>query len=305
MSRPKSRKLGGVVGTNVRRKEALDKLTGKAAYVADLEVPGALWGLTVRSTQAHAKITSIRRDPSFDWSGVTVITAADLPGMGCGNVVQLIVDDQPFLAEDVVTHPEEAVALIAAATREHAEEAARHLKIDYEPLPPLFDAESEDAVSFKDYLIEKGDVAKGFASADVIIDGTYRFGAQEQAYIENNGVIAWHDGSSVTVRGSMQCPYYVHKALKRLFDLGSTQVRVAQTVTGGGFGGKEEFPSLIAGHASLLAKATGKPVKILYDRAEDMVATTKRHPGRVKHRTGLTRDGSRTRVLLHNTCRPS
>ena len=281
----------GVVGTNVRRKEALDKLTGRALYVADLAVPGALWGLTVRSPHAHAKITSIRREPGFDWSGVTVITAADLPGLGCGNVVQLIVDDQPFLAEDVVTHPEEAVALIAAPTREHAEEAARHLKIDYEPLPPLFDAESDAAVSFKDYLIEKGDVAKGFAAADMIIDGTYRFGAQEQAYIENNGVIAWHDGASVTVRGSMQCPYYVHKALKRLFDLGSTQVRVAQTVTGGGFGGKEEFPSLIAGHASILAKATGKPVKILYDRAEDMVATTKRHPGRVKHRTGLTRDG--------------
>ena len=280
----------GVVGTNVRRKEGLEKLTGKAVYVGDLDVPGALWGLTVRSTQAHAKIRTIRRKPGFDWKDVTVVTAADLPSLGCGNVVQLIVDDQPFLAEDVVRHKEEAVALVAAPTRERAEEAASHLEIEYEPLAPAFDPEGSDLV-FKEYLIEKGDTAKAFEGADVVIEGTYRFGAQEQAYIENNGVVAWHDGATVTVRGSMQCPYYVHKALKRLFDLGSSQVRVAQTVTGGGFGGKEEFPSLLAGHASILAKATGKPVKLLYDRAEDMVATTKRHPGRVKHRTALSKDG--------------
>ena len=290
----RSKPVKGVVGTNVRRKEGIEKLTGKAAYVADLEVPGALWGHTVRSPHAHARVTSIRRDPAFDWSRVTVVTAADLPSLGCGNVVQLIVDDQPFLAEEVVRHPEEAVALIAAPTRELAEEAARHLHVEYEPLVPVLDPEASELV-FKEYRIDKGDAGAAMRSADLIVEGTYRFGAQEQAYIENNGVVAWYEETAgaptVTVRGSMQCPYYVHKALKRLFDLGSSQIRVAQTVTGGGFGGKEEFPSLLAGHASILAKATGKPVRLFYDRAEDMVATTKRHPGRVKHRTGLTKDG--------------
>src|SRR4029078_8219405 len=89
----------------------------------------------------------------------------------------------------------------------------------------------------------------------------------------------------------MQCPYYVHKALVKLFDLADEKIRIIQTETGGGFGGKEEYPSLIAGHAALLAWKSGNPVNIIYDRAEDMVATTKRHPSRTRHRTGVTRDG--------------
>src|SRR6202023_2594256 len=95
----------------------------------------------------------------------------------------------------------------------------------------------------------------------------------------------------VTVWGSLQCPYYVQKALIALFGLPNEKIRVIQTETGGGFGGKEEYPSMIAAHAALLAWKSGKPVKIIYDRAEDMVATTKRHPSRTRHRTGVTRDG--------------
>ncbi len=278
------------VGTNARRKEAVDKLTGAALYVGDLDVPDALWGLTVRSPHAHARIRSITRDDSFDWSRVTVVTAADVWKMGCENVVQLIVDDQPFLAKDVVEHPEEPVALIAAETRERAEEAARHLKVEYEPLEPVLDFEKSDVV-FKSYVVEKGNAAEAMRRAAVVVEGEYRFGHQEQAYIENNGVIAWATEDAILVKGSMQCPYYVHKALKRLFKLAPEKVRVAQTVTGGGFGGKEEYPNLLAGHAALLSRASGRPVKILYDRAEDMVATTKRHPGLVRHKTGLDPEG--------------
>ena len=95
----------------------------------------------------------------------------------------------------------------------------------------------------------------------------------------------------VTVWGSMQCPYYIHKALMALFNLPAEKVRVVQMETGGGFGGKEEYPSIIAGHAALLAWKTGRPVKLVYDRAEDMVATTKRHPSRTRHRTAVSRDG--------------
>ena len=117
-------------------------------------------------------------------------------------------------------------------------------------------------------------------------------GAQEQLYIENNGVIATaNPEEGVTVWGSMQCPYYVHKALMKLFGLPEEKIRVIQTETGGGFGGKEEYPSLIAGHAALLAWKSGKPVKMIYDRAEDMVATTKRHPSRTRHKTAVTKDG--------------
>ena len=128
--------------------------------------------------------------------------------------------------------------------------------------------------------------------ADYIVEGEYTTGAQEQLYIENNGVIARfdHEGG-ITVWGSLQCPYYVHKALMKLFAFPEDKVRVVQTETGGAFGGKEDYPSIIAGHAALLARKSGRPVKIVYDRMEDMAATTKRHPSRTRHRTAVSRDG--------------
>ena len=116
---------------------------------------------------------------------------------------------------------------------------------------------------------------------------------QEQAYIENNGMAAWFEkDGTLVVLGSMQCPYYVQKALMPLFNLPPERVRVVQAVTGGGFGGKEEYPSIIAAHAALLARKAKRPVKIVYDRHEDMAATTKRHPAVVRHRTGLKKDGT-------------
>jgi CO/xanthine dehydrogenase Mo-binding subunit len=145
--------------------------------------------------------------------------------------------------------------------------------------------------TIKRFLIGHGDVDAGFRQADAVIEGEYRVPHQEQLYIEPQGMIAvWKDGA-VTVRGSMQCPYYVHKALKPVFALRDDQAIVVQTVTGGGFGGKEEYPSVIAAHAALLAWKAGRPVKMVYDRSEDIAATTKRHPGIIRHRTGVMRDG--------------
>src|SRR5437763_3738228 len=146
--------------------------------------------------------------------------------------------------------------------------------------------------TFNMYVIEKGDVESVWAKANYIVEGEYRTGAQEQLYIENNGMIAVFDpGNGVTVWGSLQCPYYVHKALMALCGLSEDKVRVVQVETGGAFGGKEDYPSVIAGHAALLAIKSGRPVKIIYDRMEDMAATTKRHPSRTRHRTGVAKDG--------------
>ena len=141
---------------------------------------------------------------------------------------------------------------------------------------------------FKTYTIDKGNVDEVWKDAAWIVEGEYTTGAQEQLYIENNGVIAqWNDDEGVTVWGSMQCPFYVHKALMALTGLAGRKVRVIQMETGGAFGGKEDYPSIIAGHAVLLAKKSGRPVKIIYDRMEDMAATTKRHPSRTRHRTAV------------------
>ena len=141
-------------------------------------------------------------------------------------------------------------------------------------------------------MIAKGDVDDVWAKADYIVEGEYTTGAQEQLYIENNGVIAAFDtAQGITVWGSLQCPYYVHKALMALCNLPEDRVRVVQMETGGAFGGKEDYPSMIAGHAALLAMKSGRPVKIIYDRLEDMTATTKRHPSRTRHRTAVSKDG--------------
>ena len=152
------------------------------------------------------------------------------------------------------------------------------MRVDYEEEAPLLDPEQSKTV-FKTFHIERGAVEAALAAADVVVEAEYHLPHQEQAYIETNGAAAWFeaDGTLVTL-GSLQCPHYVVKALKAAFALPEEKVRVIQAVTGGGFGGKEEYPNVICAHAGLLARKAGRPVKIIYDRHEDMAATTKRHP---------------------------
>jgi len=286
------------IGKSVPRKEGRKKVTGQALYVDDLSFPDMLHGVTVRSPVARGKITNITFGGDLPWNEFIVVTAKDVPG---ANYVALILNDQPYLADGFVNHPEEPVVLLAHHDRYLLEEARRNVHIEVEEQPAIFSlADSlakkeiiwgEDNV-FKKFLVDKGNVDDVWATVDFIVEGEYETGAQEQLYIENNGAIAIANAADgVTVWGSMQCPYYVHKALVKLFGLPEEKIRIIQTETGGGFGGKEEYPSLIAGHAALLAWKSGKPVKMIYDRAEDMVATTKRHPSRTRHKTAVTRDG--------------
>ena len=286
------------VGRSVPRKEGRAKVTGAALYVDDVSPAGVLHGVTVRSPVARGRITALRFDPAINWHEYTVVTAADIPGR---NVVKLIVDDQPYLAHDLVNHREEPIALIAHPDRARADEARRHVTVDYEPLQPVLTI--DEALSrreivwgtdniFKSYEVKRGDVDAALAGAPVVVEGQYETGAQEQLYIEPNGMLATADPShGITVWGSMQCPYYIHYALAELFGVPRDRIRVVQMETGGGFGGKEEYPSVIAGHAALLAWKSGRPVKMIYGRDEDMASTTKRHPSRTRHRTAVSRDG--------------
>jgi len=277
-----------IVGQSARRREGPDKLCGAAKYVDDYRLPGCLFGATLRSTIACGRIRGIALDPAFPWSEYVVATADDIPG---ANHVALIENDQPLLAKDRIRHPMEPILLVAHEERAKAYAALAHVRVDYEAEAPVLDALTSTTV-FKSFAIERGSLEAGFAAAEVVVEGEYRVPHQEQAYIETNGAIAWWeaDGTLVTL-GSLQCPHYVVKALKASFALPERKVRVVQAVTGGGFGGKEEYPNVICAHAGLLAKKAGRPVKIIYDRHEDMAATTKRHPAVVRHRTGATRDG--------------
>ena len=286
------------LGKPFPRKEGRKKVTGQALYIDDLTFPSMLHGATVRSPAARGRIIGIHYEGDIPWDEFTIVTAKDIPG---ANYVALILNDQPYLAAEFVNHPEEPVVLIAHENKYLVEEARRNVRIEIEEQPAIFSLEDsltqkeviwgEDNV-FKKFLVDKGNVDAAWANADFIVEGEYQTGAQEQLYIENNGAIAIaNSDEGVTVWGSMQCPYYIHKALVKLFDLSENKIRVIQTETGGGFGGKEEYPSLITGHAALLAWKSGKPVKIIYDRAEDMVATTKRHPSRTRHKTAVTKGG--------------
>jgi CO/xanthine dehydrogenase Mo-binding subunit len=287
-----------IIGKSVPRKEGRDKVTGAARYIDDMAMPGMLFGATVRSQIPRGGIKHISFDPQFDWSEFVVVTAQDIPGKNC---IALIGDDQPCLADGKVNHPEEPILLLAHADPHLLRKAVDGVSIEYEPLPAIFTIEESERCSeiiwgmdntLKTFLIAKGDVDHVWAKADYIVEGEYTTGAQEQLYIENNGVIAAFDlEQGITVWGSLQCPYYVHKALMALCNLPAEKIRVVQAETGGAFGGKEDYPSIIAGHAALLAMKSGRPVKIVYDRLEDMTATTKRHPSRTRHRTAVGKDG--------------
>ena len=284
--------LGRAPAAAPLRREGPAKLTGTALYTDDIVVPGAWYGTTIRSTDAHATFDALELDPGFDWSSVVVVTAADIPG---DNVVSSIKSDQPILVPigGEIRHHAEPLALLAAPDKATLREARRRATPRTTALPSVFDPELSEQV-FANYTIEAGgDLDAAFATADLILEGEYRVGHQEQLYIENNAMIAVPtDGGGVTVTGSLQCPYYLHKALKRGLGLvDDAAARVIQAETGGGFGGKEEFPSVIGLHAALLARKAQNPVRMIYDRHEDIAATTKRHPAIVRHRTGVTREG--------------
>jgi CO/xanthine dehydrogenase Mo-binding subunit len=221
-----------------------------------------------------------------------VLTAADIPG---SNLIPLIQPDWPVLAEVFVRHVGEAVALVAAESREAIRGALEAIEVEYEPLPALL--EMEEALAQGEVMahwkVRRGDAAAALLDPElVVVEGTYHTPYQEHAYIEPNGMIGVPDGmGGVVVYGSLQCPFYVQKAVASALGCDLNRVRIVQTVTGGGFGGKEDAPSVPGAQVALLAMASGRPVRYIFTREEDMAVMSKRHPARVRCRTGATRDG--------------
>lgn len=293
------------VGQGIVRLDGDEKVKGQAQYADDVPVPDTWYGEVVRSPVAHGRLRGLRFDPAFEFNRVCVVTPEDIPGK---NIVDLMGQDMPFIAHDMIQYRGEPVALVAAPTRALAREAAAHIVPDIEPLPALLTlrdvirkylAGDKDLHEQAAQTIVKGSVAAGFAEADHIVEGEYWAGHQEQLYIEPQGMIAIpEEDGGVFIQGSLQCPYYIAPELIVTLKLPLEKIRVKQTAVGGAFGGKEEFPTLIAGYCALLALKSRKPVKIIYDRHQDILYTTKRHPVWTRQRTGVKKDGTITAMQV-------
>ena len=275
----------------VLRIDAWDKLNGSSKYVADLIPDKCLFGAVVRSPIAKGKLLGIKLDKKFNWSNVTVVTKNDIPGE---NIVPFKANDMPCLADKELNFIGEAIALVAAPSIQEAKDAANHINIKFKEENPVIGIEAAKKANLtsKTLSIEDGEVENIILGSKIVVEGEYKTGFQEQAYIETQGILATPSRDSVHIIGSMQCPYYILPALENVLAKSSDKISVKQATVGGAFGGKEDYPSHLACYTALLAIKSRKPVAIIYDRMEDILFTTKRHASAVHHKTAVDENGN-------------
>ncbi|MCL2661820.1 MAG: xanthine dehydrogenase family protein molybdopterin-binding subunit [Oscillospiraceae bacterium] len=256
----------------VQKTDHCAKANGSARYVCDYPVSGMLFGRIIRSEIAKGVVKRVIL-PDMP-QGYFYVDKNDVTGI---NEVHMIQDDTPVFTDNV-EFIGEPVGMLAGPDEDEVNKFLSAVEIDYIELDPVLDVNKSDNVFF-DFNINKGDVDDAFKSADKVIEGTYKTGLQEHIYLETNGIIAEYRDGKLFVHGSLQCPYYVQRAVVRATGLRPDDVIVRQDITGGGFGGKEDFPSTLACQVAVAAlKAGGKPVRVVFDREEDIIATSKRHP---------------------------
>jgi len=288
-----------VIGHKVARRDAPDKTTGRALYADDLRMPGMLFGKALRSAHAHALIRGIdctraERSPGV----VAVLTAADVAGH---NRYGVAISDQPALADDKVRCSGDAVALVVAESEKAAVGALSLIEVEYQKLPGVFSAEEGlrpnapcvhgDTNLLQHTKVRKGDIDAAFLEAAEVVEGTFRTVPIEHAYLEPECSVAATDhAGNLTVWTSTQYVFRDRRQIASVLALPANSVRVIQMVTGGGFGGKDDVTTEIL--ASLGAVRTGLPVKVRFDRAESMRASTKRHAVVIKARLGADREGN-------------
>lgn len=287
------------VGHSIPRLDVLYKVRGKARFAANIALPGMLHGRFVRSDQAHARLKRVDPAAARRAPGVrAVLTAADIPEDRL--LVGPLFDDTPILARDRVRYIGEPIAAIAADTEAAAESACQLVEVEYEPLEAILSPETAlaadaprlhaDGNVIADFRKAQGDVEAALARADVVVEGTFTNAPIEHCYLEAQGGVAFVDDDGVlTLLVCTQYPHFHHKQLARVTGRPMDKVRVIQTAIGGAFGGKIDVTVECA--SSLLALATGRPVKMTLERPEVFTATTKRHAMRITERLGATRDG--------------
>lgn len=299
--RERKRPVTGVVGQDKPRPDARAKVTGEAIYTADLYFDGMLHASVLRSEYPHARVLDVDTSEARSLPGVVaVITAEDVPGAKNHGLAR---PDWPVLAYDKVRYTGDAIAVVAAESKQTAAEAIKLIKVRYEPLPVVSSAEEaladdaplvhEGSNVLEHIQLGRGDVEIGFAEADVIVENEYRTPRGDHAFMEPEAAVGLvdDDGRVVVYVGS-QIPFSDRAQIAASLALPEDQVRVIQTKVGGAFGGKEDIAGQI--HVALLAKITGRPVKLVYTRVESMIAHPKRHECLIRLRTGAKKDGRLT-----------
>ncbi|MDX1359165.1 MAG: xanthine dehydrogenase family protein molybdopterin-binding subunit [Clostridia bacterium] len=263
------------------KQDTAGKTSGEALYISDIKIEGMLHAKTLRSTRTHARIKEIKIPPLPE--GYHIVDRNDIPGE---NYVKIIFEDMPVFAEDTVNYYGEPILLVVGEDKRIVQELVDSIEVDYEYLEPNYDYSK----SVIHYEYEKGDAEAAFANAVRIIKGEYSTGYQEHIYLEPQGVISIYELGKITILGSMQCPYYIKNAVMQVLGDDGGGVTVRQATTGGAFGGKEEFPSLMACQVAVASAKIKQPVSMIYERTEDIEVTTKRHPALIKFSAAINPD---------------
>ena len=278
------------VSKSIRKHDHSSKTTGSAVYVGDHSADGMLFGRILRSTVAKGIVTSVKL-PELP-QGYFYVDKNDIKG---ANEVHMIQDDTPVFT-DHVEFIGEPVGMLVGENEREVSKLLNKIEVEYEEQTPVFDARVSDTAFF-DFTINQGDINTAFDDADKIFEYSYETGLQEHIYLETNGMIAqYRDDKKLHIHGSLQCPFYVHRAVANATGFEPDDVIIRQDVTGGGFGGKEDFPSVLACQTAVAAyndKANGKPVRVIFEREEDIIATSKRHPSYCKYKVAV-KDGKIT-----------
>ncbi|MCX5907600.1 MAG: xanthine dehydrogenase family protein molybdopterin-binding subunit [Deltaproteobacteria bacterium] len=289
-----------VVGQSIPRTDAQAKVTGKLAYAADYPEEGFLHGKILRSPYPHARIKSINVAKARNLPGVVaVLTAQDVPGR---KTFGPFIPDQPVICGEKVRYVGDAVALVAAESERIAHQALSLIDVEYEPLPAVFDPQEAlrpdaPAVHGKNNLLlhsklRKGDIEKGFAEADIILERSYRTPFIEHAYLEPDVSMAipQPDGT-LLIEGPTQAPFAVRRNIAAVLGVPINRIRVRQTPMGGGFGGRLDAPIDLGCRAAVLATHTGRPVRVSLEREEVTLQTPKRRPYIMTIKIGAKKDG--------------
>lgn len=287
-----------VIGRSVPKVDALSKVLGKAVYSEDLFFPGMLFGRVLRAGIPHAHLKKIDASKARKKDGVAcILTAEDIPGC---NRYGMAFQDQPALVHDRVRYIGDPIAIVAAESDEIAKDALDAIVVEYKELAPITkvcDALAKGAVNIHESgnLIlhsktRKGDVEKGFRQADVIIENRYQTHMVDHAYMEaESGVGRFDSQGNIVIYSANQCPFRDRRQVATVLGMRENRIRVIRATTGGAFGGKDDITVEV--HIGLLVQATGRPVRMIWDREESLSASTKRHAIEIWTKWGATREG--------------